>query len=665
MALKAIYERQKTAFALNIEFGYILVNNEVLMEEDESQTSPSDELLRYYYGSQNTKFFAKARVIRNKKDLKNLIRDLDEESIAEWAASSRPNSKWQLERVANFTVKLMKMGEHPLGSLSEPLPSYIKNNKTILALDVNRNNGKLFRDNLCLFRCLALFFGGKITGLERMACNFARRWVFARGLSSDLTQFEGVFPGEIDDFEEFFKVGIAFWHLEQKIDYAQFEVDEGDLNEQIVAREELQVKNTHGSNYKGALLRRPKCFQKNVMHVNLYQNHCSYITNVKSFCQSWECSKCHRLFNHYSHFEAHSEVCREGASTKFVYPGGAFCLKRTAKEELELLGFDVSRHNWFYPYFAVFDCESFFDKSKAKGVGSKSYEHGYLDLASISVASNVPGFENPFFLCSDGDPDALVRKFLERLYEIQFEASRAMRVAFRRLIKQVEEKRSKNSKLKKSSQGKWEASVNYGNQLKRVTKMLDMWLDELVVFSFNGGKFDMNLLRKWLFANVSHAKPQIIKRGRSYMCVSFSNIKFQDISNHLAANVSYEKWLKAYNIKQSKFYFPHDWFVSLHQLDQTELPPISSYYNSLKEEDMPEENYEKVVAAWNGCGMRTMRDMLEFYNNADVGPFVHAVMAMQQWWKTQNIDMFRDGISLPGPFNTFNNNDDDTYVNVL
>ena len=43
-----------------------------------------------------------------------------------------------------------------------------------------------------------------------------------------------------------------------------------------------------------------------------------------------------------------------------------------------------------------------------------------------------------------------------------------------------------------------------------------------------------------------------------------------------------------------------------------------------------------------------MRDMLVYYNNLDVEPFLTAVETATSFYKDRHIDMMKDGISLPG-----------------
>ena len=52
--------------------------------------------------------------------------------------------------------------------------------------------------------------------------------------------------------------------------------------------------------------------------------------------------------------------------------------------------------------------------------------------------------------------------------------------------------------------------------------------------------------------------------------------------------------------------------------------------------------------AWCDNRMKTMRDFLVWYNNRDVVPFLEAIDKQFAFYRQQNIDMFKDGISVPG-----------------
>ena len=46
--------------------------------------------------------------------------------------------------------------------------------------------------------------------------------------------------------------------------------------------------------------------------------------------------------------------------------------------------------------------------------------------------------------------------------------------------------------------------------------------------------------------------------------------------------------------------------------------------------------------------MTSLRDMLVYYNNADVVPFLEAIAKQRDFYEAKGLDIFKDGISVPG-----------------
>ena len=51
---------------------------------------------------------------------------------------------------------------------------------------------------------------------------------------------------------------------------------------------------------------------------------------------------------------------------------------------------------------------------------------------------------------------------------------------------------------------------------------------------------------------------------------------------------------------------------------------------------------------WQDNDTETFRDFLVWYNNLDVVAFLEAIGKMSAFWKERNIDIFKDGASVPG-----------------
>ena len=135
---------------------------------------------------------------------------------------------------------------------------------------------------------------------------------------------------------------------------------------------------------------------------------------------------------------------------------------------------------------------------------------------------------------------------------------------------------------------------------------------------------------------------------RTHSCVSQRETKFLDIINFLAPGYSYDKYLKAYGCELQKGHFPYEYMDGIGKLEDSALPPQEAFYSRLKNEGISDEDYARCQAVWRDNGMKTMHDFLVWYNNRDVVPFLDAIDKQFAFYKQQNIDMFKDGVSVPG-----------------
>ena len=140
----------------------------------------------------------------------------------------------------------------------------------------------------------------------------------------------------------------------------------------------------------------------------------------------------------------------------------------------------------------------------------------------------------------------------------------------------------------------------------------------------------------------------VIKRQNTFMCFSTNKLRFLDIQNYLAPGVSYDKYLKAYGCSVQKGHFPYEYIDDLQKLEEHSLPPQAAFFSRLKNEGISDTDYALCQEAWRSNRMTTMRYFLVFYNNRDVVPFLECIDQQFAFYQQQNIDMFKDGISVPG-----------------
>ena len=195
-----------------------------------------------------------------------------------------------------------------------------------------------------------------------------------------------------------------------------------------------------------------------------------------------------------------------------------------------------------------------------------------------------------------------------------------------------------------------EAQTSDNKVLKALEQKLTISIQELPVLRFNSGKYDLNAVKEFLFPYLIETQPVkfTVKRNSNHMCLKTDFLKFLDITNYLAPGFSYDQFLKAYECEQTKGFFPYEWVDGLDKLDDTSLPPHAAFYSSLKNANITEDEYQYCQQVWGESRMSTFRDFLVWNNNLDVVPFLEAVEKMSQFWRERKIDMFKDGISVPG-----------------
>ena len=195
------------------------------------------------------------------------------------------------------------------------------------------------------------------------------------------------------------------------------------------------------------------------------------------------------------------------------------------------------------------------------------------------------------------------------------------------------------------------------------------WLHQLPVIGFNSGRYDLNVIKQFFVPYLLKPSKQdnedvdeeeeeeeddddetrfVIKRQNTFMCFATKKLKFLDITSYLAPGFSYDKYLKAYGCELQKGHFPYEYMDGIGKLEDRALPPQEAFYSRLKNEGISDDDYARCQAVWCDNRMKSMRDFLVWYNNRDAVPFLEAIDKQFAFYKQHNIDMFKDGVSVPG-----------------
>ena len=153
-----------------------------------------------------------------------------------------------------------------------------------------------------------------------------------------------------------------------------------------------------------------------------------------------------------------------------------------------------------------------------------------------------------------------------------------------------------------------EAEGGRNNPYKTLIGQLLGWLRQLPVIGFNSGKYDLNMIKRSFVPLLISNNAAVIKRQNTYMCLYTDKLKFVDICHFLAPGVSYAKRTAASWEKGTSHTSTWTTYISWR---------IAFYH----------------------CRPRST---VATRTKASPTMITHDV------YKYKNIDMFKDGISVPG-----------------
>ena len=285
-----------------------------------------------------------------------------------------------------------------------------------------------------------------------------------------------------------------------------------------------------------------------------------------------------------------------------------------------------------YPYFIVYDFEALCKKMNEAQTEELTITSKHIP---VSVAVNDNFTKKPSFIV-DEDPENLVKRFVEDLRERQ-----------RKIAKKVDSLYPRPGGAEEDDEE--EGYVEMVHLPKKVRNLWKTWVNQVPVFGFNSGRYDLNMIKKYFVGELAgDLYVNVAKKENSYMFLSTPQFKFLDAKNYLAPGLSYDAWCRAHGCELQKLVFPYEWFDSFEKLNHKGPVKYEDFFSSLKGGNISQEEYQNFCYEFRKRGCETMEDWLREYNLADVEPFIEALEKTREQYYPDEIDMLKDAVSIPG-----------------
>jgi len=661
--LMDIYKQQKYTFKLTIEFSFLRIKIDYDAFEFD-KFIPVEFDLRLASTNTRPDFLKIPVVVDNKKDVDNIIKRLLDLNLVEYYMNEAESSKWKFYRFLDVKFHVYEMNT-PIGKINK-LPDHFKQGSNEKALIKYEN----YDDYLCFWRCLSYHKSDP-------------KPEDPRNINKKMKQIFNDYYNKEKDIKNY--NGVEYVAYDKEYEAEALDNDEYDeKNDEIDLIEKHFNINinvyTHDEPELLQIDRRSICNYDDTLNLMRYNNHFMYIKDLKQIRHCYRCRKCDKIFKNMEACNRHEKTCSE--LVKHTFPGGKYNKSQSIFDRIEDLYNDlikkektyilyhkfnpvVTNEDKYYPYECAFDFEAMLKNIETQDNEKKLKITSEHVPVSVSIFSNVPEYDiKPIFIC-DSNPKKLIKYFVQNILKISLKAKSINENKYDHIIKFLDAYVSNNQKDLDNFKTKngpsdiyddkqLKSLERYENSVKNATSLksqFENWYLAMPVLSFNGSKYDINLMKQFLHKSLEDCGEEVsftIKKANAYMSLKTQHLQFLDVRSYLAPNYSYDAFIKAYKCKIEKGFFPYDYFDSYDKLNETELPSHDKFFSTMKNKNISDEEYNICVNAWKDNNMKTFKDFLEWYNNLDVLPFIEAVEKMKEFYKSKRLDIFKDGVSLPG-----------------
>ena len=229
-----------------------------------------------------------------------------EKSRLELEGVARPNTKWVFESFFNVDLKVV-LDRQPLVGTG-PLPDWLRNRArgrggTMVALDT-------YKDNLCLWRCIAVHRGARVDRSTKEARSLAQSFYKLKPMPTDHPKTS---LDELDKVETHLNQGTA---VSAWLGIRVYEPERGEEGEVV-----------------WHLRRNANPKLTNILTISIYEGHAFLIKDITKLAKTYECTHCRARFTKVCNLQRHFQTCSAG-KTVIYCPGEKVEAPQTAFEKV-------------------------------------------------------------------------------------------------------------------------------------------------------------------------------------------------------------------------------------------------------------------------------------------------------------------------------------------
>ncbi|RAW31983.1 hypothetical protein PC110_g11683 [Phytophthora cactorum] len=530
-----------------------------------------------------------------------------------------PSSGYKVKAITGFKIYIYYRN-HALGDSEAVIPKIIRDNKHVITFPKTNNK--------CVFHCIAwhLHKDSKRDPrkIQAQVKDVFKRYRSFKGIAYTLNLFRGFKPLDLlqfDELEDCFQFAINVY----KMDVASGEVE-------WIRRSDKE----HES-----------------INILSHENHALYIKSIDMLQSKYQCAKCEMIFVSSVKLRDHAKNQCERINIE-TFPTEPTIYKPPQNTIRSLLTkYSIKNTDNYIDHFIVYEFEAILKPTATQHGENTVFTNEHIPV-SVSIADSMTEEVRCFV---NADPKALHTDMFKYIADVVVEIQKYNVQKYETLLRKIINAYGLTGKY--SSFFNFHSSLGFSKKRSDYDK-LKQQLDQVPVFGFNSGPYDINLIKSDLFAVIGTDNIKSAIKNPSYMCIATSDMKMLDISNYVPAGTSYDKYLTTYlggckcdgKVRcicgLGKGLFPYEYITSFNVLIETQIPPKAAFDSKLRGTSISNDEYERVKWVWEYYDMKTIKDLLVWYNNLDVVPFIKAIKSQRELFKRFDLDMFVDGVSLPG-----------------